>query len=301
MGRRRRKDKHLPERVYLRNGRYYYVPAKGPDAGKWKNVGTSIGEMHRALAVILGPEAPASTIRQLVARYEREGLTKKAAKTQENERHDFKRLLPFFGEMLPEDVESHEVWDYFVKRGEGPQARHEVRTFSSIMTFARRIGARTKENPCLKLRLPGAAARDRYVTDGEFWAVHDVASPMIAGAMRLALLAGMDGATIRMLERRHVTDEGLRFIRPKTARKGVQEQLIEWSEELHETVRAILALPPQVRRFLISDRHGHPYTAAAFQQAWQRSMQAGVKKGVKRYTFHDLRAKSASEDRKSVV
>jgi len=91
---------------------------------------------------------------------------------------------------------------------------------------------------------------------------------MIGFAMDLAYLAGMDEGTIRELERRHLTDEGIRFERGKTG----MLQLIEWNDELHLTVDALKRERPQLRKALICNRKGQPYTANGFQSQWQRVM-----------------------------
>jgi integrase len=130
-----------------------------------------------------------------------------------------------------------------------------------------------------------------------------MAMPIIAPAhhphdMDLALIAGMDSGTIRSLERRHLTDEGILFERRKTGTL----QLIEWNDDLRATIEALKHEPPQIRRFLIANRRGQPYTANGFEAQWQRAIVRATKPGKKgesallaeRFTFHDLRAKSAS-------
>lgn len=38
------------------------------------------------------------------------------------------------------------------------------------------------------------------------------------------------------------------------------------------------------------------YTGDGFSAMWQRVMEKGINAGVERFTFHDIRAKSASDD-----
>ena len=110
--------------------------------------------------------------------------------------------------------------------------------------------------------------------------------------MDITYIAGIDEGTIRMLERRHITDEGIQFERGKTGKL----QLVEWNEELELIIKALLRERPQVRRFLICNRKGQPYTANGFQSQWQRLMRKCKKAGfTDHFHFHDLRAKSASE------
>jgi integrase len=274
--------------MYQRHGAYYYAAKGGP----WKRLATDYTEALRALAAFLATDMPVLTVEQLIARYDAEELAQKAEKTRKGRRQEFKKVAEVFGRMRPAAIEPHHVWNYWAKRGKTEQARHEIRALSALLTFARRVGARSTPNPCFGLQLPMGSARDRYVTDDEYLAVRDLAQPMIGYAMDLALLAGMDESTILKLERRHLTDEGVQFERGKT---GVF-QLIEWNDELRLTVEALKREPPQLRQFLICNRHGRPYTVNGFQSQWQRTMRKAVNAGIARFHFHDLRAKSASDD-----
>lgn len=289
VGRKRKRDKHLPARVYWRHSAYFHV-SKG---GKWTRLGTVYSEALHALARLLGADAPTQTITMLIAKYDVDELTHKAPKTRQGRRQEFKPIIRAFGDMSAEEVEPHHVWNFWQARGKTEQARHEVRAFSVLMTFARRIGARKQQNPCFGLQLPQSKARIRYVTDEEFLMVRDLAQPMMGYAMDLAYIAGMDEGTIRKLERRHWSETGFQFERGKT---GVFQQ-IDWSEELDLTVKAILRERPQLRRALICNRKGQAYSANGFQSQWQRLMRRAMTAGLKeRFHFHDLRAKSASDD-----
>lgn len=293
VGRKRKHDKHLPQRVYHRRGAYYFVDP----AGKWHPLGKEYSAALRALAALLGEGAQVQTIELLIAKYEVDILPQKAKKTRVGRLQQFKAVRECFGQMSAEEIEPHHVWNFWRARGETEQARHEVSALSALLTFARQCGARKTDNPCFKLGKKSAKHRTRYVTDDEFLLVRSFAQPMIGYAMDLALIAGMDEATIRMLERRHLKDDGIEFERPK---KGDQEsafQLIEWNDELDLTVKAILRERPQLRRVLICNRKGQPYSPDGFQSQWQRTIRKAVKAGLKdRFHFHDLRAKSASDD-----
>lgn len=273
----------------MRSGAYYFVD----QAGKWLPLGKSYPEALAELAKHLQQLEPAGTIAALITRYEAEELPRVARATQVGRRQQFKVLRRVFGHMRAYQVEPHHVWNYYRKAGQTVQARHEVAGLSVLLTFARHCGDMKTPNPCFGLQLQGAPPRARYVTDVEFLTVRDVAQPMIGFAMDLALLAGMDSGTIRSLERRHLTDTGIQFTRPKTG----ELQHIAWSEELRLTVQAILREAPQLRRALICTRQGKAYTSDGFQAQWQRTLRKAKKAGLAdSFHFHDLRAKSASDD-----
>jgi hypothetical protein len=61
MGRRRKRDKHLPQRVYFESGRYWFKPklSKDPPPGAKRRIdlGTTESEMYSNLAQRAAPTA----------------------------------------------------------------------------------------------------------------------------------------------------------------------------------------------------------------------------------------------------
>jgi integrase len=297
MGRNRKKNKHLPPRVYQRRGKLYYVE---PTTEKW--IPLQEGLVTWA-TMMQASSAPAATMSSLWASYDVDVLSKKAAKTAKNRRQEWRQLEGTFGAMVPADIEPHHVWRYWRDSGETEGVKHQIRCLSALLTYARQSGAIKHPNPCFGLQLPSAPPRTRYVTDDEFLAVRGLADGMVGYAMDLALLTAMSQIDILKLERRQLIDDGILFDRRKTG----QAQLIEWNEELRVVTAAILKTPPHVRRVLICSRVGKPYTSAGFQSGWKRVMRRAM--GVKApdgswvqlpvitegFTFHDLRAKSLSD------
>jgi len=221
-----------------------------------------------------------------------EELPKKAKATRKSRMQEFKPILKVFGHMGGDDIAPHHVWNYYRERGETEQAKHEVRALSALLTFGRRIGACTRENPCFGLRLAGNPPRDRYVTDDEFLIVRNLAPEMIGLAMDIAYLCGFRKGDILKLERKHITDEGIAI----DTNKDRKLSLIEWNDELHATIDAAFRVPPRVRQYVICRRDGKRYTADGFGAMWQRLMDKAMENGLtERFTFNDLRAKSASD------
>lgn len=292
VGRKRTRDFDLPRRVYRKNGAFWFVTTNN----EWKRLAPldDYAGMLKALGTLLDTSVPPNTVELLWSKYQNEVLVKRAKKTQAGRRNDMKWPLQVFGKVDPATIEPHHVWTFWRDRGETEQARHEIRALSALLTFARQCGARSTDNPCFKLGLPGAKGRDLYVTDAMFFAVRDVAPPMVAYAMDLAWCGGLDSGTIRLLERRHVVPTGLKFERGKTGKF----QLIE-GEDLIAIVRAALSERPQMRRSIICSRNGKAYTSDGFQNAWQRAVNKAIKLGrlpqELRYHFHDIRAKGGSE------
>lgn len=288
VGRKRKTDRHLPQRVYTKHGAFYFVDR----ANKWHRLAVDYADALTALARLLKASAPTGIMDHVFAKYEAEELPKKARATQQSRRKELKSLRPVFGHMAAPDIMPSDVWNFYRARGEIEQARHEVRCLSTVLTFARRIGALNAQNPCFGLRLAGNDARDRYVSDEEFLIVRDLAPPMIGFAMDIALLAGFRKADVLKLERKSLTEDGILI----GTSKDKKELLIEWNDELHATIDAALRVSPRVRQFVICRRDGKRYSADGFGAMWQRLMGKALKNGLtERYTFNDLRAKSASD------
>jgi integrase len=299
MGRTRKRNKHLPPRVYERRGKLYYVH---PVSQEW----IPLPEGLRTWAKIVVASDAAETLSALWAKYDLEVLSKRATKTRRNRLQEWKELEKVFGAVNPADVEPHHVWRYWRDRGEIEQARHEVRCLSALLTYARQTGARKDNNPCFGLQLPSKGPRDRYITDDEYLAVRDLASPMLKYAMDLAYITGMSQTDLLHLERSQLLEDGILFDRQKTG-KG---QLIEWNDDLRAVIDDLKKERPELRRFLLciqkgrtdvrpgmTKRAGMPFTSNGFQANWQRLLRKAIKKGViaERFTFHDIRAKSLSD------
>lgn len=295
VGRKRKNDDGLPKRVYPKHGAFWYVDHKN----EWHRLAAldDYSGMLQALGALLRKGDPLNTIELLWASYQTEALPKLATKTQAGRRNDMKWPLKVFGKVNPQDMEPHHIWTYWRDRGETEQARHEIKAISALLTYARQVGARKgpeNSNPCYDLKLPGAKARELYVTDAMFFAIRDIAPLMLGYAMDLAWCAGLDSGTIRRLEWRNTTKTGLLFERGKT---GKLQQID--GEDLVTILRQLRQERPQVRRSIICARDGLAYTADGIQSAWQdaiaKALELNRLKPEERYHFHDIRAKGASE------
>lgn len=294
MGRRRTKNPGLPKHVRRANGAFHY---EDPKTREWSRLSRDddYPGMLTALALILQANAPTNTLEQLWAKYQIDVLPSLAKKTQVNRRQQMKRPLAVFGKMAAADIEPHHAWTYWRKRGETEQAKKEIRAMSALITFARQVGARKTRNPWFELNLEVKNRKPQpYVTDAMYFAVRDIAPPMLGYMMDAAWCSGLDGATLRMLERRHVTATGLLFERPKTDKL----QQID-GPDLVQILKSALRLAPQVRRYVFCARGGKPYTLDGMQTAWQRLIRKAIKLGrlkkEERFSLHGLRRKAGSE------
>src|SRR6266436_6506230 len=108
MGRRRKFDKHLPQRVYLRRGSYFYVDL----SGKWLNLGRDMSAVYRKLAEFADVPRACSTMSGIFDRYLIEVLPGLAPRTQSDYRGYINNLRLVFGSAPPREVTPGHVADY---------------------------------------------------------------------------------------------------------------------------------------------------------------------------------------------
>ena len=288
MGRRRKFDKHLPRRMYLRRGSYYFASP----TGRWYPLGKEYALAMAEYGRLTGPHQPCRTLGDVIARYRIDILPHKAKSTQKDQTRQLTRLCKVFGEMLPDDITVQHVYRYMDERSHFPTAaKHEVSLLGHVFVKAVRWGAATN-NPAHGIEKPKSKPRDRYITDEEFLAVRAMATPRLQIAMNLALLTGLRQGDLLALTRDHLTKGGLLVKSQKTGKA----LLFDYTEELLEVLNTAKKLPPQLPGYyLIRNRGGKQYTASGFKANWQRLMRKAQKNGIEKFTFHDIRAKSASD------
>lgn len=256
VGRRRTKDKHLPRRVYLEFGRYWYKP-KPQDVpllgGKRRiNVGTTETEIYEGLRRIAAElsarkQTPATAQEEASAKEERraksseqsppprtmgeafdryviEVLPTLAPRTQSDYSEYLKRLRPILDPWEPRELTAGDIFDLraaLARKSGNTQANRHIAFISAVMREA--IGWHALEhNPCRELKRLPEPARDRYVWDHEFAGVYGIASPMMQGTMDLAVITGQREDDLLKLPYEDptvYTDEGIVFRPSKTRRR----------------------------------------------------------------------------------
>ena len=114
MGRRRKKDKHLPANIYHRHGAYYFRHY----TGKWIHMGRSLGEMYRRLADYAEDDRGTKLVNDLCDRYQREILSGYTVKEQKNRIVHLVRIRAAFGKMAVQDIEARHIRAFRDKLGQ---------------------------------------------------------------------------------------------------------------------------------------------------------------------------------------
>ena len=302
---RRKVASRLPPRLYESKGAkwtsYYTVTRENKHVG----LGRDLIAAKRKLFEMEGETARPGTIGDLIDEVladltRKVAAGKRAPRTLEDRQADAVNLKAAFGKMRPEALEPAHVWTYLHKaRGvDAPvRANREVTFLQITFNWARGQGI-VSVNPCVGVERNEETARDRLVTDEElrdFVALATArghAGERAALAAMIAYLTGKAQGQILKLHRNQITDAGILF----AARKGGARVLVAWSPELRAVVDRSIAMkckaPPL---YVVHTSQNGPYTAGGFKKTWRVCMDAWIEAGGAPFTFHDLRAKAATD------
>jgi integrase len=238
---------------------------------------------------------------ELFDRYQSECLPSLSPRSRRDYTHILEKLRATFGTMTPQEVKPRHVRDFLeVPTGKIHRNRH-VAVLSTV--FYKAIGKWCVDddlrNPCVKVERHKTQPRDRYVSDVEFHAFRQICSPQCKLAMDLALLTSQRQGDLIALTWSQIETSGPReswAIRIRQGKTGKQMK-IKISANLEQVLDLADALPPdQPHDYVIRNQFGNRYTSDGFRAMWQRHMREFAKAGHERFHFHDLRAKSISDN-----
>ena len=240
-------------------------------------------------------DVPLSTFGMVLDRYQREVTPRKAPRTQTDELGYIGKLRAVFGAMPPSAITptmAARMRDDISLKSGAVQANHHLKTLKHVCKMAVEWGV-LAHNPAREVSKLKTKQRERYVTDADFAAVYVHAHPMVKVAMDLAVLTGLRRGDLLALTKAQLKDDGIHVRTSKTSR-GL---IITYSRELTAVLERAKLMKPHFRQALIATRGGKAYTGSGFATMWQRSMLKAFPKGreAERYTFNDLRSKSASD------
>lgn len=263
-----------------------------------------LGEALTKYAAIIGNSWRGRTLGDVIDRYRLEVLPiKKSARTRKNEGLHLDRLRKVFADMLPDSVTAQHCYRYMdVRRDDDGNpapsaARHEIALLGHVYAKAIRWGV-CVSNPVRAVEKTIERKPKRYVTDEEFRHVWNCSAERMRVAMDLALLTGLRRGDLIALRKSDVTDEGIIVQPSKTADTTAVALLIERTPELNAVIDRAKKIKPHIGpgNFLLRTRGGEGYTADGFSANFRRAMDKAIKDhGIERFSFHDIRRKSASD------
>jgi integrase len=310
MGRRRKKNKGLPERVYIDNG-------KQRKDGTWPKVryylkkidntrvflGNTEIEMRRSHLELIERPAVVKNTEDLFVRYLKEVACKKSSRTYKNNIYKIKYLTAFFKDTNINDITAQDIYKYMDIRLERGvcAANGDKALLSNIFTYAIRWGI-AKDNPCKLVTAFKEKPRDRYPEDYELKAVYDESPEILKCIIDFGYLTGQRIGDILNVQESQIDEQGIRIHQSKMRDKVSTKLLIEWSPTLEKCIKRARNLRGLVRSlYLFSKDDGQRYTYFGFRSMWKRAMERAIKKGtlLEKFHFHDIRAKTYSDEEDS--
>lgn len=313
MGRRRKDDKQgLPERVYLRCGTFYYVHR---DTGKWENIGKDLVAARKRADHYNDPTGNYGTMAWFLDQFiidceQRQAVNKLSSRTVDDYRDALRYLKPFFGHMLPTEIQAHHVSEYLdigEKSGRSVRANRERACLSSCISWMLRSnlgGMQGRANPCMRssgVRRNAETERDRYVTHEEYRAVFNVANRAVRLMMELEYrtLQRPEIDVLSWTPANIIRKDGqpvLRFVQHKTKRRID----IALSGQLGDLINEAVGDVPNLHQPVVHTLKGEAYTydgiSAMLKQAQDR-VRATVPhlKSMPSFGFRDLKGKGATD------
>lgn len=207
-----------------------------------------------------------------------------------------RNLRIVWGAVKLDDVDVPMLYRWRDARGENGrvQANRERSCLFEAFKLAVKRG-RLKDNPVQFLEPFREKPRDRYVTDAEFNAVYQHATPIVRAAMLLAAVTGLRQGDLLRIRRSDFGPDGLTI---KTNKTGAG-LVIGWSDGLRMAVVEAVETREFIPLVLLATEEGRKYTGDGFRTLWhrarERAKQADPK--LRNFTFNDLRAKAGSDGR----
>ena len=325
MGRKRKHDRHFPERWWRdpRGGRkiYYIVPKERRDEEIFKGkrlypLGDNEYEAHSTFAALVKTQNfKYDNINKcldfFVARYVENDDPKlgRVLEPKTRRHHDLavERIRLAFGELRIESLCANSNWIYkfFSKISEkfGPHAAKQctktLRAFFNLMIQQGVISNSEHPMKGLEFRVPASAAK-RYIEDWEVAEWVKSCDEVRRLYTRFALMTALDKATILTLAKPDLASPGIRIVRLKNKKTG-KPVIIRWTGALRSLVAEIEAYGFKGAT-MFSNRSGKPFfcskgTSSAFDRNWREQMKRAIEgtRLERSFTPHDLRGKVLSD------
>lgn len=277
----RKKDRHLPRRVYQRHGAYYYVDRDG----KWHRLGKGLEDALQAYARIIEPSH--GGMPGLIDRVMAHIRPRLADSTVAQYELAAKYLKDVFRDFEPRQVLPRHVAAIKVDLADTPNMANRV------VSFLRQVFAHALEwgevdsNPCIGIRRHSERKRSRYITDEEYDAIYVHAPERLQAIMDLLYLTGQRVNDVLSLKREQVSAAGIVFQPSKTKESTAARVLVKTSPALAQAVERCNG-----RVYLIEGRWGSRVDYRSVVDQWRLACERA---GVQDVQLRDIRAKSLTD------
>jgi integrase len=288
MGRRRHKDRNLPENMRESRGAYYlthYVDGKQ----RWTPLGRDLTVAFGRYREILGVRAPIGrTVDDLVTRFELEVIPKKRPNTQRVYRVWLPAIRKTWGEILLKDLRQPDVAVFLDTFPKKVTANRVVTLLVTMLKWAKRWGW-VEENRIAGIERHAESARRQIISEDEWKALLAAAEPKYQLLLRLARFTALRRSDVCALTWSCVQHGRLVVTTQKTRAAisiAIRGDLVDVIAELK---RGILPHPTR-RLFWVSG--GRPLSSAMLGYHFDRIRVAA---GLRYINFHDIRRTRLTE------
>lgn len=277
----RKHNRHLPPRVYLRHGAYYYV-----SGGVWKRLGPTLADALASYAV-LHESGSTGGMRALVEA-SREYVLRGVAKTTAVQYGKaLRELAKVWEEFQPAQVTPRHVAQMVHRMADRPMWANQLLTVLRKVFEYGLIAGACDTNPARDIKPHPGKKRGRIITPAELRAIYAHADERLRIVIDLLIRTGQRVSDVLAIKRADLTDEGIAFRQQKTGARVT----VPWTPELRAVVdRARKAQGNVATMTLLRSRYGRKPGYAIIRKDWVEACKAAK---VADANLHDLRALAA--------
>lgn len=292
MGRKRAPgNEWMPKGVFFRPSGYYWKP--GGSTEKLAPANATKAEVWVAYEKVVEGRKNRLLFKQLWQKFLASAdFSDLAPRTQKDYHAHEKYILAVFGEAEAKSIKPEHIRRYMDARGKKSrvQANHEHSSMSRVFRWSYQRGY-VPGNPCVGVDKYPKPQRDRYITDEEYVAIFESATPAVRAAMEIAYLCAARVSDVLKMDWNQIMDKGIFIQQGKTGIK----QIKAWNDRLRAAVE--ICKPWGNEGAVIRTMYGERYSYKGFNEAWRKARTGASEKLGRALdcTFHDLKAKGISD------
>lgn len=276
MGRPKKHNRHLPERMRFQHGMHYRVVKN-----VWTPLDPKFGAALKKWAELeCAPEA-VTTFGQALDGYIIDELPNLAEETQRQYRLMSATLRDVFGDTSLDAIESGDIAQYLKKRSKKKMANREIALMSSVYVYAMGLGF-AKANPCRCVRRNKEKKRTRIPTQAELLAVMLASEPTLHAMILLTLATGVRESDLLKLDIPDLEKRGIEVRTKKTS----APICFTWTDDLRAVIAPAIG-DRQLGPVFLTKRRRKRWTASGLDTMWGRLCE---KCAIEDLHWHDLRA-----------
>lgn len=275
----------MPACMYQKHGAYYLVRR-----GKWERLDTD----YQAALLAYAKKTTTANQGGMPALIDRALAHHcKARKLSQNTVGQYQiaaeRLKGIFAEFEPQQVLPKHVAAVKMELASTPNMCNRILSFLRIVFGYALEWQEVDSNPCIGISRHEESRRDRYITDAEFGALLNAASPYIRGILEMCYLTGQRIGDVLAIRLDDISDEGVAFVQEKTGAKLI----VAMVPDMQAVIDRAKSLPRKTRGLtLFCSRTGRPVSYDTMKMAFR---ELRTKTGILDVTIHDIRAKSLTD------